>query len=248
MIADYPHFLRLARRLQWDERSIALDADAAAFASGALPRSIREPLRRLVGGFVVGERSVAAELEPFAAAATEAAAACFSAQAGDEARHARFFERVRLEVIGCDDPRAEVDRRFLSLFEQQLPRTARALAAGDEQLGRAVGLYHMVLEGAVFSAGLGAVLRALDGAPSLPGMRTGAELVLRDERWHIGFGVRCLIDQRVDPEALEALLGEGEQALEAWGDALDPETAGHARATHRRRVAALLTESRRTTA
>ena len=55
----------------------------------------------------------------------------------------------------------------------------------------AVGLYHMVLEGVVFTAGQYALLEILD-KDRLPGLYEGMELVLRDEKWHIGFGTRCL--------------------------------------------------------
>ena len=55
-------------------------------------------------------------------------------------------------------------------------------AAGVE----AVGVYHMVLEGVVFTAGQLALLELVDDR--LPGLREGTELVLRDERWHVGFG------------------------------------------------------------
>ena len=56
-----------------------------------------------------------------------------------------------------------------------------------------VEVYHMVLEGIGCDAGQRALLDELsDGA--LPGVREGVERVERDERWHIGFGLRCLIE------------------------------------------------------
>ena len=51
----------------------------------------------------------------------------------------------------------------------------------------------MLLEGVVFDAGQQALLDDLaDGA--LPGVREGVERVERDERWHVGFGLRCLVE------------------------------------------------------
>ena len=50
----------------------------------------------------------------------------------------------------------------------------------------------MILEGVVFTAGQLALLDLLDDR--LPGLQRGTELVLRDERWHVGFGARCLAD------------------------------------------------------
>jgi ribonucleoside-diphosphate reductase beta chain len=63
------------------------------------------------------------------------------------------------------------------------------------------------------------VLRDLqDGA--LPGVREGVERVELDERWHIGFGLRCLIDARPSRELIEDVLAQAEEAAAAWGDAV----------------------------
>ena len=69
----------------------------------------------------------------------------------------------------------------------------------------------MVLEGVVFTAGQLALLDLLDDR--LPGLLAGTELVLRDERWHVGFGARCLADLDYD-EAL--ILEEGSRAAALW--------------------------------
>ena len=79
---------------------------------------------------------------------------------------------------------------FVEIFERRLPEAAAQ--AGVE----AVGLYHMVLEGVVFTAGQYALLEILD-KDALPGLYEGMELVLRDEKWHIGFGTRCLNDAQL---------------------------------------------------
>ena len=202
MFADYPHFLGLAERAQWDEARIDLRADAQAWPQVATPR-----LTELVAGFTVGEQGVAEHLHAFA---DGPAAACFEAQQRDERRHARFFARYAA-TIGMDDPRAHVSPAFLELFEIRLPEAA----AGAP--GEAVGLYHMVLEGVVFTAGQLALLELVD--ERLPGLKLGAELVLRDERWHVGFGARCLADLDFDEAAI---LDEGERAAALWA----PEHAG----------------------
>ena len=75
----------------------------------------------------------------------------------------------------------------------------------------------MVLEGVVFTAGQLALLDLLDDR--LPGLQQGTELVLRDERWHVGFGARCLADLDYDEAAI---LDEGERAAALWA----PEYAG----------------------
>ena len=43
--------------------------------------------------------------------------------------------------------------------------------------------------------------------------------MLRDERWHVGFGARCLADLEYDEAAI---LAEGERAAALWA----PEYAG----------------------
>jgi ribonucleoside-diphosphate reductase beta chain len=196
VFASYEHFLDIAASVQWDERSISLRADAQAW-----PRVADERLTELVAGFCVGEAGVAEHLAPFASGP---AAACFEAQRVDEDRHARFFARYA-EAVGLGDPRALVSDAFLELFEVRLPE---AVASAP---GEAVGLYHMVLEGVVFTAGQLALLDLVDDR--LPGLQRGAELVLRDERWHVGFGARCLADLDYDEAAI---LAEGEAAAALW--------------------------------
>jgi ribonucleoside-diphosphate reductase beta chain len=177
----------------------------------------------------VGEAGVAEHLQPFAAAADPLPAQCFAAQERDEERHARFFARAWSEVIG-GDPRERLPAAFLELFDERLPQAA--LAAAEEFAG-SVGLYHMILEGVVFTAGQYALLERLDDR--LPGLRRGTELVLRDERWHIGFGTRCLMDAGLSPAQEAAILAEGEEAAAVWA----PEQAERVVLTLRRRLAAV---------
>ena len=84
-------------------------------------------------------------------------------------------------------------------------------------LEAAVALYHLVLEGVVFTAGQLALLELLEDR-SLPGLRRGLELVLRDERWHIGFGTSMLSAawKGVPRDALDAAY----DAVEVWGEAV----------------------------
>jgi ribonucleoside-diphosphate reductase beta chain len=196
VFASYEHFLDIAASVQWDEREIPLRADARVW-----PRVADARLTELVAGFCVGEAGVAEHLAAFA---DGPAAACFAAQQRDEERHARFFARYAA-AVGMDDPREHVSDAFLELFEERLP----AAVAGAP--GEAVGLYHMVLEGVVFTAGQLVLLDIVDDR--LPGLRQGVELVLRDERWHVGFGARCLADLDYDEAAI---LAEGEAAAALW--------------------------------
>jgi ribonucleoside-diphosphate reductase beta chain len=48
----------------------------------------------------------------------------------------------------------------------------------------------------------------------------GVQKVELDERWHIGFGLRCLIESQPSSEHVEDLLARAEEASAAWGDAV----------------------------
>jgi ribonucleoside-diphosphate reductase beta chain len=77
----------------------------------------------------------------------------------------------------------------------------------------------MLLEGVVFDAGQHALLDDLaDG--TLPGVREGVERTERDERWHVGFGLRCLIETKPTAELLDDLLQRAAKAAAVWGDAV----------------------------
>ena len=219
MIAGYQHFLRLAARAQWDEAEIDLSADAEAW-----PEVADDHLKGLVAGFLVGEEGVAEHLGHFFT--DRHAKEVFDVQRNDEERHARFFRRYA-EAVGFDDPRAHVSAEFAEWFEVRLPEAAAR--SGVE----AVGVYHMILEGVVFTAGQYALLERLDDR--LPGLRQGMELVLRDERWHVGFGTRCLLDSGLSASAEAMILDEGERAAALWA----PEQADRVMATLRRRLKAI---------
>jgi ribonucleoside-diphosphate reductase beta chain len=205
----------------------------------------------------VAEDAVATQLTPFVAAANRETLASqeslmawtFSLQRRDEARHARLFDRIAGEILGLPgetpDERRAAAREYappaiLELFEEQLPAMTAELEAGEAGLGDGVSLYHMLLEGVVFNAGTNALLEDLaDGA--LPGVREGAERIERDERWHVGFGLRCLIESRPSQALLDDLLARADQAAEAWGDAVPPATRAESahRMAHRLHVAKL---------
>src|SRR3954465_1438516 len=187
----------------------------------------------LLAGFCVAEDAVAEQLTPFADAARGAQLASqeslmawiFFLQRVPEQRHAKLFDRIGAEVLGLPGAspaerrhaaRAHATPAILELFEQRLPAMAADLAAGETGLAEGVSLFHMLLEGVVFDAGQHALLDDLaDGV--LPGVRSGIERVERDERWHVGFGLRCLIETRPSAEVLGDLLERAAEAATAWG-------------------------------
>ena len=252
----WPNFFsQIVARLQWNPMAIDLTEDARAWPE--LPAERRDRLTSLLAGFCVAEDAVAVQLTPFADAARAGKlisqeslmAWVFFLQRRDEQRHARLFDRIGDEVLGLAGAspaerraaaRAHVTPAMLELFEERLPTTAAELAAGRIGLAEGVSLYHMLLEGVVFDAGQQALLDDLaDGA--LPGVRKGVERVERDERWHVGFGLRCLVETQPSPDILDDLLERAVEAAAAWGDAVPiatRERSAH-KVAHRLHVAGL---------
>ena len=229
----WPNFFsRRVARLQWNPAAIDLTRDADEWPK--LPAERRDRLTTLLAAFCVAEDAVAETLTPFADAAREAELASqeslmawvFFLQRRDEERHAKFFDRLGAEVLGLEGEtpaarraaaREHVPPAFLELFEERLPAMAGEIAEGKTGLDRGISLYHMLLEGVVFDAGQQALLDDLED-DVLPGVREGVERVARDERWHVGFGLRCLIETRPSEDAVDDLLGRAEEVAEVWGD------------------------------
>jgi ribonucleoside-diphosphate reductase beta chain len=250
----WPNFFsRAVARRQWNPEAIDLTRDARAWPE--LPAERRGRLMTLLAGFCVAEDAVSEHITPFADAARKATLASqeslmawvFFLQRRDEDRHGQFFDRIAAEVLGVpgDTPaerraaaRAHVPDAVLELFEVRLPAMAAELEAGRAGLGEGVALYHMVLEGIIFDAAHHALRDDLaDGA--LPGVREGVQRVELDERWHIGFGLRCLMESQPSRDLIEDLLARAEDATEAWGDVLPPATREHIADVSHHRLAAV---------
>jgi ribonucleoside-diphosphate reductase beta chain len=250
-------FSKVVARLQWDPATIDLTADARAWPG--LPDERRRRLRTLFAGFRVAEDAVSEHITPFADVARNATLASheslmawvFFLQRRDEDRHALWFDRIAAEVLGLpgdtpaerrEEARAHVPAAVLELFEERLPAMAAELAAGRIGLGEGVSLYHMVLEGIIFDAAHHA-LRIDLADDALPGVREGVGRVELDERWHVGFGLRCLIEAQPSPDLLDDMLARAEDAAAAWGDAVPAATRERAaRMCHRRLSVAGLIE------
>jgi ribonucleoside-diphosphate reductase beta chain len=248
MFTRYDSFVILAETLQWDEATIDFAGDQAAWPT--LHDTENARVLALIAGFCIAESAVSGHLASFQAAASDDwVAACFRAQARDERRHARFFDRVAAEVAAVpgtdivarqDVLRTLVSPELVDLFEERLPATALRLTEDREGLTAAVGLYHMVLEGVVLLAGQNALLDTLGRlSVGLPGVRRGVELVLRDERWHIGFGTRLVQGAGLGSDEVEAILAQGQAAAGAWGDLVSPDAAERAVRMHRNRLRAV---------
>lgn len=238
-------YSQIVAKLQWEPAAIDLARDAEAWLG--LPDARRQRLTTLLAGFRVAEDAVAEHLTPFADRAEHIDTMMmwiFFLQRRDEDRHALFFDRIAAEILRLpgDTPaerraaaREHVPVAFLELFEQRLPAMAAEIAAQRSDILDGVRLYHMVLEGAVFTAGQRALLDDLDDG-ALPGVREGMEHVELDERWHVGFGVRCLTEAKDPDVVLDHVLSRAAEAAAAWGDAVPLATCEYAVNLCRRRL------------
>ena len=222
-------------RLQWDANAIDLTADARAWPR--LPADRQARLTTLLASFCIAEEAVSEHIEPFAAATDDTLLAwVLFLQRRDEKRHALLFDRIAAEVMRLPGDtaadrraaaRAHVPEPILGLFEETLPALATELASGVADLEQGISLYHMLLEGVVFTAGQRALLGALED-DDLPGIREGVSRVDLDERWHIGLGLRHLSQTRPSAEQVDALLARAEAVVEVWGDAVPAATKQYA--------------------
>jgi ribonucleoside-diphosphate reductase beta chain len=241
----WPNFFsRLVAKLQWDANAVDLKRDAEVWLE--LPDERRTRLTTLLAAFRIADDAVSEHLAPFGQAANDSLVAwVIFLQRRDEQRHAQFFDRVAAEVLklpgDTKDERHAAARELapagiLELFEERLPAMSAELAEGRIGLSEGMALYHMTLEGMVLAAGQRALLVELeDGA--LPGVREGVERVELDERWHIGFGLRCLIDAQPSQELIDTILSRAEETAAAWGDALPAEIRDMIVPMARRRLA-----------
>jgi ribonucleoside-diphosphate reductase beta chain len=110
------------------------------------------------------------------------------------------------------------------------------MESGKLGLSDGISLYHMTLEGMVLAAGQKALLEELDDGV-MPGVRKGVYHVELDERWHIGFGLRCLIDANPEPDLIDAILARADESAAAWGDAIPEEIRAIIIPMARRRMA-----------
>lgn len=229
-LPTYEALLAISARGAWEPAAFDLAADRDRL--DALPGPVRDRLRGLLAGFVVGEEAVAEHLAPFhGAAADPGLAACLRAQVVEEERHAVAARRA-WDALGADgrpadtrrpaaarrhDPAAVAPAPLVALFRERLPAVA---AEARADLTGAVALYHGLLEGVVFLAGQRAV-RALADAWELPALAGTFGRIERDERWHVALGARVLVDAQDGAAVAARLPVQARAAADAWGPLVD---------------------------
>lgn len=214
-LPTYDALLAISARGAWDPAAFDVAADRERW--DALPAAVRDRLRGLLAGFVVGEEAVAEHLVPFRGATDDdGLSACLAAQVVEEERHALAALRA-WDALAGGRPEADAPPALVALFRERLPQVA---ADAGADLTGAVALYHGLLEGVVFLAGQRTV-RALADEWALPGLAGTFGRIERDERWHIALGARVLVDAEDGAAVAARLPAEARAAADTWGPLVD---------------------------
>ena len=179
--------------------------------------------------FFNGEERVASLLAPFVWAAPNKEVEAFAAtQLTDEVRHTIFFERYWREVMGTSAAsldelvkevgiRASENEAYSYLFDEWLPEQAQWLAAHPRDLDAAVkfvAAYHLVVEGALFLAGMRYQLEGARRWGRTWGYYKGFTATTRDESRHVLFGITFLRDMvKKDPRRFAPIIQSTIQEL-----------------------------------
>ena len=199
---DPTSLYRRWEKQQWAVSDLDFSEDSRQWAT--IPEGSREPIRRTMTLFFIGEQAVTDTLGPVLHAAPHEDERVFLAtQIADEARHTVFFHRFFDEVLevrgGIRAALAAVGPQatagFRRIFETHLAEATdvvRREPANRRAWVEAIVTYHLIIEGYLALAGQRNLLRYFRNAGLMPGFTTGFTAVARDESRHIGFGVLAL--------------------------------------------------------
>ena len=113
----------------------------------------------------------------------------------EEGKHADFFRRFHHEVVGEEPPVEARPRHFERLLlEQELPQAMNRLLVDSSPAAqaRALTTYCLIVEGVLADTAQRVFDEALEPKDLLPGLRTGLQLVNRDESRHVAYGLHFL--------------------------------------------------------
>jgi ribonucleoside-diphosphate reductase beta chain len=195
-----------AKRLgTWNPTEIDFRRDADDWAG--LSDDERDLLLRTTSLFLAGEEGVTRDLLPLGHVLMNEGRLddelFLTAWLWEEGKHADFFLRFVNGVVadGGDLSRFQTEGGR-QLLEWDLPRAMGALLvdASPAAQTRALATYCLIVEGVLAEAGHRIFSAVLDSKGLLPGLRTGLQLVRRDESRHVAFGMHVLSRlMRIDP-------------------------------------------------
>ncbi len=180
------------KQLAWNPADIDFSQDTKDWEG--LDNGTRLLLMRLATTFMAGEEAVTLDIVPLIRAISEEGRTeetlFLTTFLGDEAKHAEFF-RTWFDAVGVTDPLDEfltdAQRR---IFDVELPTVMRRLDTdrSPEAFLDAALTYNHFVEGVLAMTGYWAWNRIFTARDVFPGIRSGIELVQRDERRHLAYG------------------------------------------------------------
>ncbi|WP_435195180.1 ribonucleotide-diphosphate reductase subunit beta [Natronomonas sp. EA1] len=219
-------YYRNAVERHWDPQDVDLTSDAARL--DVLTTAEFDALRAALAKFGAGEESVTTDLAPLAVVLDDVEDQLFlTTQLYEEAKHTDFFDRYWREVVheaerarGLEESSPHEDRwyddDYVELFDRMETAMHRLLAE-DTPETRAVAYahYHLTIEGILAQTAYYGLQTTygpdVEGAPHLPGLCAGLDLIRRDEGRHVGFGMlklKELVAEGVDPQLLHDTVNE----------------------------------------
>ena len=181
-----------AKKLAWDPADIDFSSDATDWA--AQDERLRRGVARLATTFMVGEEAVTLDIVPLIRAVAESGRVeetmFLTTFLGDEAKHAEMF-RTWFDAVGYDGDLDELlTPAHRQIFDEDLPRAMSRLDTdrSPEAFLDASLTYNHFVEGVLAMTGYWAWHRIFSMLNLFGGMRTGVELVQRDERRHLAYG------------------------------------------------------------
>ncbi len=176
--------------------------------------------------FFYGEDSVTDNLSPYIdAAPLEEQKYFLATQQVDEARHAVFFHRFFMDVIGAGESigstlaftEPQLGWGYRNVFDR-LDRMGEELRKDRSlpKFAQAIALYHMIVEAALAQPGQHFIEDFFNKAGTMPGFSEGMHNVSRDEQRHIGFGVKVLADCFRQSEECKAAVVEVLREVLPW--------------------------------
>ena len=191
----------LWQRQKWSLDDWTVDRDPAQWS--AMRPFARGEVLNIVAQLCVGEAVVEETLGPIVdAAPDEASRRYLRTQVEDESRHTRFFIKWCSAVGAFDSDtdvlegcRAAMPSTADHLLDHALRTEVRKLEEDPSDIRqwyRAVGLYHVLIEGVAELGAFHALRSMLKKLDCLPDLQEGLIRVVRDESRHVAFGVSAL--------------------------------------------------------
>src|SRR5581483_1533066 len=181
-----------AKALAWDPADIDFAQDAADWANR--DDNTRRLISRLATTFMVGEEAVTLDIVPLLRAIADEGrieeAMFLTTFLGDEAKHAEFF-RTWFDAVGApNDLDSLLTPSQRRVFDDELPRSMARLDddRSPEAFLEASLTYNHFVEGVLAMTGYWAWDRMFAMQEGFAGIRSGLEMVQRDERRHLAYG------------------------------------------------------------